>query len=68
MDRPDERDEGRRALERHDREQALSHHLDRLAPDRRAHWPKDDRRSSEHPFEPPPYLTDGERGDRWPIG
>ena len=70
MNRDHDRDEGYRALERHDREQALTHHLDRLAPARRAQWPKDDRRSSEHPADPPPihYLTDGERGERWPIG
>ena len=68
MDRSPERDEGRGALERHDREQALTHELDRMAPARRAHWPKDDRRSSEHPTDPPHYLTEGERGERWPIG
>lgn len=68
MERPHDRDAGHKALDRLDREQAINHELDRLAPSRRAHWPKDDRRSSEHPTDPPSYLTEGERGDRWPIG
>jgi hypothetical protein len=68
MDQDRDRADDRRALEHHDREQALTHQLDRLAPARRATWPKDDRRSSEHPSEPLPFLTDGERADRWPIG
>lgn len=67
MDQQHDR-EDRPALERLDRQQALSHELDRLAPSRRATWPKDDRRSSEHPSQPFPFLTDGERADRWPIG
>jgi hypothetical protein len=37
---------GYEALERLDREQALTHQLDRAAPSRRAQWPKDDQRSS----------------------
>jgi hypothetical protein len=40
------RELGYQALERHDRDQALVHQLDRLAPSRNAQWPKDDRRSS----------------------
>jgi hypothetical protein len=40
------RDLGYEALERLDQEQALAHQLDRLAPSRRAQWPKDDVRSS----------------------
>ena len=38
-------------LERYDREQALLHQLDRLAPSRRAHWPKSDQRSSSRLLE-----------------
>jgi hypothetical protein len=46
VDRNRCRELGYEALERLDREQALSHHLDRVAPSRRAQWPKDDERSS----------------------
>ena len=65
-----DREERHQALDHHDRQQALSHQLDRIAPSRRAAWPKDDRRSSEQPSHPPPlpFLTDAERTDRWPIG
>jgi hypothetical protein len=35
------------ALSQEDEQRALDHKLDRLAPSRRAVWPKDDRRSSE---------------------
>jgi hypothetical protein len=68
MDLNRSRELGYRALERHDREQALTHQLDRVAPSRRARWPKDDRRSSERPTGPVRPLTDGERDERWPIG
>jgi hypothetical protein len=40
------------ALERHDREHALTHELDRLAPSRHAQWPKGDQRSSSRLTEP----------------
>lgn len=40
------REVGYQALDRLDREQALTHQLDRIAPSRRAQWPKDDERSS----------------------
>jgi hypothetical protein len=40
------------AIGRDDRQRALDHKLDRIAPSRRAVWPKDDRRSSERL--PPP--------------
>ena len=33
-------------VDHHDRERALHHKLDRIAPSRHAIWPKDDRRSS----------------------
>ena len=36
----------RETLDRHDRDRALGHALDRLAPSRGAHWPKHDQRSS----------------------
>jgi hypothetical protein len=55
-------------LDRHDRQHALSHELDRMAPSRRDRWPKDDRRSSERIGEPPDALTPLERESRWPIG
>ncbi len=35
------------AVSREDEQRALDHKLDRIAPSRRAVWPKDDRRSSE---------------------
>jgi len=35
------------ALGQDDEQRALDHKLDRMAPSRRAVWPKDDRRSSE---------------------
>lgn len=57
-----------RNLERHDREQAITHELDRLAPSRRATWPKDDRRSSEKIDDRMHSLTAAEREARWPIG
>ena len=57
-----------RSLERHDREQAITHQLDRLAPSRRATWPKDDRRSSAKLEDRMAYLTAAEREARWPIG
>ena len=40
------------ALSREDEQRALDHKLDRLAPSRRAVWPKDDRRSSERVAQP----------------
>jgi hypothetical protein len=40
------RDVGYQALERLDREQELTHQLDRIAPSRHAQWPKHDERSS----------------------
>jgi hypothetical protein len=40
------RDIGYEALDQLDREQALTHQLDRLAPSRHARWPKADARSS----------------------
>jgi hypothetical protein len=40
------------ALERHDRESARMHELDRLAPSRHARWPKGDQRSSSQLAEP----------------
>ena len=57
-----------RSLDRHDREHAQSHHLDRMAPSRREGWPKDDRRSSELIDERYEALTREEREERWPIG
>ena len=39
-------------LERHDRDQALMHELDRLAPNRPAQWPKGDERSSSQLADP----------------
>lgn len=58
------------ALGREDEQRALDHKLDRLAPSRRAVWPKDDRRSSARVARPrgrrpakrlgdPPALGDG---------
>jgi hypothetical protein len=58
-----------RNLDDHDRERALSHQLDRLAPSRRDRWPKDDRRSSERmDADGRDPLTRSEREARWPIG
>jgi hypothetical protein len=57
-----------RSLERLDSEQANSHRLDRIAPSRRAAWPKDDRRSSAKLDDRGHVLTDAERESRWPIG
>lgn len=57
-----------RNLDRHDRAQALSHRLDRIAPSRREQWPKTDRRSSERIVERAEGLTAREREERWPIG
>lgn len=54
-------------LDHHDRERALTHRLDRVAPSRRDSWPKDDRRSSSK-LEAGAHLTNGERESRWPIG
>lgn len=56
-----------RSLERHDREHANTHHLDRLAPSRRATWPKDDRRSSAK-IDVRDAMTAAEREAPWPIG
>ena len=53
-------------LDRHDRERAQEHRLDRLAPSRRENWPKDDRRSSSRLADG--HLTDMERESIWPIG
>jgi len=54
-------------LDRHDRDRALEHRLDRMAPSRRdAGWPKDDRRSSSRLADG--HLTETERESQWPIG
>jgi hypothetical protein len=55
-------------LDRHDRERALDHRLDRIAPSRKESWPKDDRRSSSRLEAGRAYLTDNERDSAWPIG
>ena len=55
-------------LNHHDRERAITHRLDRVAPSRRESWPKDDRRSSSRLEAGGRHLTDGERESRWPIG
>jgi len=57
-----------RSLDRHDHEHAISHQLDRLAPSRHDHWPKDDRRSSSRLDDQGVVLTQSEREARWPIG
>jgi hypothetical protein len=57
-----------RSLDRHDKDQANAHRLDRLAPGRRDRWPKDDRRSSSRLSDLESHLTDAERESRWPIG
>jgi hypothetical protein len=52
------------AMRRDDQQRALDHKLDRLAPSRRAVWPKDDRRSSERMARSrKPRPTDGQSGD-----
>ena len=56
-----------RNLDRHDREQALEHHLDRLVPSRREQWPKDDRRSISR-MDAHEHLTPAELQERWPLG
>jgi hypothetical protein len=40
------------SLEQHDRDHALMHELDRLAPSRHTQWPKGDQRSSSQLAEP----------------
>ena len=54
-------------LDRHDRERALDHRLDRVAPSRKESWPKDDRRSSSK-LSAGQYMTERERESPWPIG
>ena len=55
------------ALHRDDEQRTLDHKLDRMAPSRRAVWPKDDRRSSDRV-----HRNDGEqprrRQDDLPAG
>ena len=55
-------------LDRHDRERALDHRLDRIAPSRKESWPKDDRRSSSTISAGGRYMTETERESPWPIG
>ena len=59
-----------RDLERLDAEQALTHQSERLAAGRHARFPKDDRRSSAKVTERAldQWLTERERGERWPSG
>ena len=53
------------AIRRDDQDRALDHKLDRMAPSRRAVWPKDDRRSSERLA--PPRVPRRRSGDS-PMG
>ena len=55
-------------LDHHDRERALDHRLDRLAPSRKESWPKDDRRSSSTLSAGARHMTEAERESPWPIG
>ena len=56
------------AVVRDDQQRSLDHKLDRIAPSRRAVWPKDDRRSSERPSGPAPSDQPERRSGASPRG